>query len=668
MKNLQGALPSIKLLEFIFTTILIFAVPLSIAQDNQPGRSQFDTTCARCHGGDAKGGESGPSIISFVATLSNADLAASIRTGNPVNGMPAFNLDATQLDPIISYLRFLVESSDLTESITIREVLLDSGELVVGEVLNSGLSDLQLRTAENEIYLLRKSPNNTWRRVSSQHDWPTFHGIAEGNRYSTLTDINKDNINRLAPAWSFPLNGGQQVQNTPLVLDGLMYISSANEVYALDAGTGREIWHYRRPRTQGLPGPASLGINRGVALKDDKVFLQTDNVHIIALNRFDGTLLWDTPMADIQDNYQGTSAPLIAGDLVISGVGGGDLGARGFVAAYDASTGAEVWRRWTIPAPGEPGSETWLGDALEHGAGGTWMTGTYDSDLGLIYWPVGNPGPDFNGDERLGDNLYSDSILALNDKTGELEWYYQFVPHDIHDWDAQEPPVLIDTNWRGEDRQLLIQANRNGFFYVIDRTDGELLLAEPFIEKLNWASGIDDNGRPVLLDLPVTESGETYVCPSLRGGANWYSTSYNPITGLYYVPTLEQCNLYTKTEQQWQSGSDYMAGTTRQVPGEKPRKIIRALDIQTGEIMLDIEQAEALTDSYSGLISTAAGIVFYGDIGGEFVAADALSGEILWQYSTNQAWKASPMTYLFDNELYIATAVGLTITAFKVLK
>lgn len=640
----------------------------ALAQDNDAGKNQFDTTCARCHGGDAKGGESGPAILARIAVLDNKDLSATIRAGSPAKGMPAFTYDATVMGPLLDYLRTLAAAPDAAVAKVIREVTLDNGQLVRGEVLNAGLSDLQLRTAQGEIYLLRKSSGESWRQVTSQQDWPSYHGEVSGNRYSALTGINKDNVEHLAPAWVFPMSGGSQIQNTPLVVEGIMYTSSANEVYALDAGTGRQVWHYRRPRTAGLPGPASSGINRGVAVAGSSVFLQTDNAHLIALNRFDGSLLWETPMADHRDNYQGTAAPLIAGDLVISGVGGGDFGARGFVAAYNITTGVEVWRRWTIPKAGEPGSETWQGDVLVHGAGGTWMTGTYDADLELVYWPVGNPGPDFDGSDRQGDNLWSDSILALNEHTGELVWYFQFTPHDIHDWDAQEPPVLIDTMWQGAARKLLIQANRNGFFYVFDRTDGELLLAKPFIEKLNWASSLDANGRPLLNDLPVNEAGETYVCPGLYGGTNWYSSSYNPGTGLYYIQALEQCNLYSVNKSEWATGKDYMAGTTRQVPGEVPLKFIRAIDIQTGAIALDIAQAPWTATVSAGLISTAAGLVFYGDAGGEFVAADTASGEVLWQFPTNHIWKASPMTYEFDNEQYIAVAIGLTITTFKVTR
>ena len=323
------------------------------------------------------------------------------------------------------------------------------GRTLEGRVLNEGMADLQLRTDDQKIHLLRKTAGDRYRPVTSQRDWTTYHGDPGGNRYTTLTQIDKSNVARLAPRWVFPIPNVGNVETTPIVVEGIMYISSANEVYALDAGSGRQIWHYQRPRTKGLTGNAAGGFNRGVAISGDRLFLLTDNAHMIAMNRFTGELLWDTEMADWHQNYNGTSAPLVVGNLVISGTAGGDEGVRGFVAAYDTATGKEAWRFWTVPKPGEPGSETWEGKLTEHRGGASWMTGTYDPQLDLVYWPTGNPGLDYNGDERKGDNLYTDSVVALEAKTGKLRWYFQFTPHDIHDWDAQEPPVLVDVELAG---------------------------------------------------------------------------------------------------------------------------------------------------------------------------------------------------------------------------
>ena len=317
----------------------------------------------------------------------------------------------------------------------------------------------------------------------------------------------------------------------------------------------------------------------------------TDHAHVIALNRFTGALLWDQRMADWRQNYGATSAPLVVGELVVSGTSGGDEGIRGFVAAFDQATGKEVWRFWTVPRPGEPGSETWRGRDIAHPCASAWLTGTYDAALQTLYWPTGNPCPDYDGSQRLGDNLYSDSILALDAATGRLKWHYQYTPHDVWDWDAQQPPVLVDTDWLGEPRKLLLHANRNGFFYVLDRTSGALLLSKPFVKKLTWAREIGPDGRPVLnADQQPTRAGTT-VCPSVDGASNWYSTAYSPATGLYYVQTLEKCSVYVLAPGRWVAGESFYGGSTRNVPGEPGQKVLRAINIQTGAIEWELPQA-----------------------------------------------------------------------------
>lgn len=507
--------------------------------------------------------------------------------------------------------------------------------------------------------------------------WPTYHGNESGNRFSPLSQINTGNVAKLAPKWMFMVGapgGGDEhkrgvpswsgLEGTPLMVDGVMYVTSVNEAYALDARTGREIWHYGRPRSQGLAGDAGGGINRGVALLGDRVFLGTDNAHLIALHRSTGQLLWDVAMADPKRNYGTTSAPLVVNDLVITGVSGGDEGVRGFLDAYKASTGERVWRFWTIPSPGEPGSETWeSAAAMEHGCAATWLTGTYDPDAGLLYWPTGNPCPDYNGDRRKGDNLYSSSILALDPKTGKLRWYYQFSPHEVHDWDATETPMLVDANFHGQDRKLLVQANRNGFFYVLDRLTGKVLMAEPFVKKLTWAKSIGSDGRPVPLpDSQPTTQG-VRVCPSVGGAANWPSTAFHPGTRLFYVMATESCAVYSKSEEQWQAGESFYGGGTRRSPGDASRQFLRALDLETGKVAWELpEFGEGSTTS--GVIATAGGLVFYTDSTGAFVAVDAKSGKPLWHFNTSLRSKASPMTYMLDGQQYIAIAAGPTILTF----
>ncbi|MEP7345792.1 MAG: PQQ-binding-like beta-propeller repeat protein, partial [Gemmatimonadaceae bacterium] len=348
---------------------------------------------------------------------------------------------------------------------------------------------------------------------------------------------------------------------------------------------------------------------------------------------------------------------------VISGTSGGDEGARGFVAAYRASTGEEVWRFRVAPAPGEPKSETWIGRALEHGCGAAWLTGTYDPESDLLFWPTGNPCPDFNGDERRGDNLYTNSVLALNPGSGKLAWYYQFTPHDLHDWDATETMMVVNAKFGGRERKLIVHADRNGFFYVLDRLTGKVLLAKPFVQRLTWASGIGGDDRPQLVpgNEPTLEG--TRTCPALEGATNWMSTAYNPSTGLFYVMALEKCTIYSKSSAWWEPGKSFYGGATREIPSEPGKKYLRAIDIQTGKLAWEYPQM-GTAESWSGALSTAGGVVVFGDDSGAFTAVDAESGALLWHFSTNERWKASPMTYAVNGKQYIAVAGGATIMAF----
>jgi alcohol dehydrogenase (cytochrome c) len=482
-----------------------------------------------------------------------------------------------------------------------------------------------------------------------------------------MDQINSGNVIRLAPKWVFNLANTSPLEVTAVVAEGVMYVTSINECYALDAGSGRQIWHFQQPRTEGLTGNATAGINRGVAVAGDRVFMVTDSAHILALSRATGEMLWETEMADWHVNYNATSAPLAVNNLVISGTAGGEQGVRGFIAAYDQASGKEVWRFWTVPKPGEPGSETWKGKGIEHGGAVAWFTGTFDAESNTLYWPTGNPGEDYNGDERAGDDLYSDCILALDAQTGKLKWHYQTTPHDLWDWDATETPVLIDGPWHGQPRKLLIQANRNGFFYVFDRTDGKLLLAKPFVKKLTWASGIGPDVRPVKLPNQEPSARGTTVCPSQDGATNWFSPSFNPATGLFYVQTLEKCSVYYKRPEEWVALHSFLGGAMRSPRDEKPQKILRALDIETGETKWELPEV-GYGFSWGGTLATAGGIVFFGEDSGALVASDAKSGKPLWSFQTNALWKSSPMTYMFDGKQYVVMAAGSDILAFGLVE
>ena len=498
-------------------------------------------------------------------------------------------------------------------------------------------------------------------------EWPTYNGQLNGNRHSSLREIDTTNVARLAPKWMFTLPNARRLEVTPVVVDGVMYVTSANEAFALDARSGRQIWHYQRPLTPGVIGDAAGAINRGVAVLGNKVFMVTDHAHMLALHRDTGQVLWESAIADYKLHYGTTSAPLVVNDLVLTGTSGGDEGARGFIAAFHASNGELAWKHWTMPAPGEPGSETWGGRAIQHGCSAPWLTGSYDAETKLIYWTTGNPCPDYNGDERKGDNLYSSSVVALDPATGQRRWHFQFTPHDLHDWDAAQPVLAINADFRGRPRKLLLQANRNGFFYVLDRVTGEFLLGEPFVKKLTWATGIGPDGRPKLVANMEPSVAGTKACPAVEGAANWMSSSYSPATGLFYVTSLERCNIYLKSSAWWEPGKSFYGGGARRVPGENGEKVLRAIDIQTGKIVWEYAQIGP-ANSWGGVLSTEGGIVFFGEDSGAFAAVDARSGKLLWSFQTSQGWKASPMTYAVGGRQFVSIASGGTILAFGLVE
>jgi alcohol dehydrogenase (cytochrome c) len=648
-------------------TVFVFLVSgcSAVPQDSAAGRTLFENRCASCHGADGNGGEFGPAIVARVSARNDIELAEFLRAGIPNRGMPAFALREPEMNQLIAHLRTLGRPQTGALAPPRIKVQTTTGASLEGLLLGEGVDDVQLRSDDGGLHILRRS-GERFRPVTSQVDWSTYDGDYKGNRYSTLRQIDRSNVGRLGPKWIFPMDDTTPLQTTPIVFEGVMYVTTANQCFALDPGTGRQIWHFQRPRTRGVIGNASGGINRGAAAAAGHVFMATDNGHLLALNRFTGSLVWEKEMADFRQNYAATAAPLAIGDLIISGIAGGDQGARGFVVAYDQATGAERWRFWAAPLPGEPGSETWKGSAIEHPGAPTWMNGSYDPELGLLYWPIGNPGPDLNGDERLGDNLYSCSVVALDIKTGKLRWYFQFTPHDEWDWDAQQPMTLIDTMWEGHPRKLLLDANRNGFFYVLDRTDGKLLLAKPFVQKLNWAREIGPDGRPVLNSEQRSSAAGTRICPSLIGAANWWSTAFNPATGLYYVQALESCAIYTRRDAKqakWEPGRGFAGGSSRESPDDRPKKFLRAIDIGTGKIAWELPEPGPGT-TRGGVLATAGGVVFFCADSDAFMAVDAATSKPLWHFQANHFWRASPMTYVFDNHQYVAVASGPNIIAF----
>ncbi|MBI2688892.1 MAG: PQQ-dependent dehydrogenase, methanol/ethanol family [Acidobacteria bacterium] len=638
--------------------------------DAAVGERVFNGGCVQCHMVRGRGGVLGPDLTVVGKDRSAAEILAALRGSfkRPVRTVSVKLLDGSTLRGIAKNenpfdLQLLATDGSLR---LLRKT--EVTEVADGPSLMPRFQGSQEELLGVVAYLssLKTEPTvaatTGWKGVWAPKpgEWPSYNGSYTGNRYSALDQINAGNVGRLAPAWMFPIPGAPgSLQTTPVVVDGVMYVTSVNEAFALDARSGREIWHYKRPRTKGLAGDAASGINRGVAVLGDRVFLATDNAHLIALHRLTGQLIWDVEMADYRENYGATGAPLVVNDLVIAGISGGDEGVRGFLDAYKASTGERVWRFWTIPARGEPGSETWSGKAIEHGCGTTWLTGTYDPELKLLYWPTGNPCPDYNGDERKGDNLYTDSVVALDPATGKLRWHYQFTPHDLHDWDATETPVLVDFGGK----KLLAQANRNGFFYVLDRVTGKVLTAEPFVKNLTWAKGIGADGRPILLpgNEPTAEGQRT--CPSVAGAANWTSTAFSPRTELFYFFAQESCNVYSKRQEEWQAGKSFYGGGTRNSPGDNSGKYLRAMNIRNGKVAWEIPNIGGGILG-SGLMATGGGLLFYGDGRGAFVAADSSSGKLLWHFNAAVNWKAGPMTYMAGGAQHVAVAAGSTIVSF----
>ncbi|MGA7925552.1 MAG: PQQ-binding-like beta-propeller repeat protein [Candidatus Sulfotelmatobacter sp.] len=493
-------------------------------------------------------------------------------------------------------------------------------------------------------------------------NWISYNGDYSGRRYSGLAEIDTGNLGGLRAAWVFHARNTSRLEVTPVVVNGIMFVTAANDVSALDARTGRVVWHHAWPISEGLIDDAAQHINRGVGVWHNRVYMETDNAHLLCLDVRSGNLLWDVAYANWNKNYGATSAPLVVKDKVLVGTSGGDDGVRGFLAAYDALTGKLAWRFWTIPGPGEFGSESWPGKLYLHGGGTTWMPGAYDPQLNTIYWGTSNPAPDFEGGVRPGDDLYTDCVLALDPDTGKLKWYFQFTPHDLFDYDAVETPMLIDAVYRGAARKLLVQANRNGYIYVLDRTSGKFLSATPFVEKLNWAKGIDAQGRPLRADVEPTAAG-TRVCPGYAGATNWNAPSYSESTHSVYFMALEECETYFFKPETFQEGQGYYSTGVKRIPGETSQKVLLAFNLDTTSISWKYPQIGG-GHSWGGTMATAGGLLFFADDAGSFEAVDARNGKPLWHFNTGQDMSASPMSYAVAGKQYVAIAAGSDVFSF----
>jgi alcohol dehydrogenase (cytochrome c) len=487
-------------------------------------------------------------------------------------------------------------------------------------------------------------------------NWLTYWGDYHGHHFSALKEINTTNARQLQARWAVQMQGDSVLESTPLVIDGIMYVSGQpGQVYALDAKTGLTIWKYQRTPKVVRPNQTNR-FNRGVAVLGNRVFVGTLDAALVALDARNGQPLWETFIGDTLAGYAITSAPLALKDKIIIGTGGGEYGVRGFVDAYDPATGKRLWRFNTIPGPGDFGFETWKGETWKSGAGATWLTGSYDAETDTLFWTVGNPGPDIDANVRQGDNLYSCSVVALDPATGQRKWHYQFTPGDSHDWDATEDVMLVDRMWHGQPRKLMLQANRNGLFYVLDRTNGKFLSGKPFV-KQTWNVGFDENGRPKFAPGSESTPEGAVVYPGLGGGTNWQSPSYSPDTGWFYVETQESGQKYVRSPVEYEQGKLYMGGAANGI-GETGIASIKALDPETGETKWEYKITRGSLSA--GVLATAGNVVFAATAEGTLVALNSRTGAPLWRFQAGGAITASPMSYAVDGKQFVAvTAAGV---------
>ena len=497
---------------------------------------------------------------------------------------------------------------------------------------------------------------------STPQNWLMYGGDYSSQRFSRLTQINRQNVHSLKAVWMYQPNPPvQPIETSPVVIGGIMYITEPlGTVTALDARLGTPIWSW----TPQLPARLyTVGVhrsNRGVAVFGNTVYATTLDAYLVALDASTGAVKWKVHVDENGEGYAMTGAPRVLDGKIIVGISGGDVGIRGFIDAYDPKTGNHLWRCWTIPAPGEPGSETWGKDMTGTGGGGTWGTGSYDPELNLLYWGTGNPAPDYNGANRPGANLYTDSVLAIDPDTGKMKWYFQFTPHDTHDWDSIQIPVLFDSTIDGKPRKLLAFANRNGFYYVLDRVTGKFVAGVPFV-KQTWAKGLDENGHAIVLpNTEPTQQGQL-VYPDGHGGTNWNSPSYSPLTNLFYVAARET-GAYNIAGRPKVNFPDFGGGGRVNLAGDDVYGAIRALEATTGKLKWEYR---LLAPAEASTLATAGGLVFAVSNEGNFFALDATTGKLLWEFTVGgENSESNLITYAVDGKQYLIGASGTTFVAF----
>ena len=649
--------------------------------------------CVSCHGVNARGGIVGPDL-STAGRLPAERLQAKILnpSGPPAGGrrrgdagsvvVTARTKDGRILrgmrtadDSFTVHLMTAAGERHMLSKTALAELRAEAGTLMpsdYGTRLNPGeVRDLVAYLKTLEARDLTKTATAiitgglTFERIKNAaaepRNWLTYWGDYRGAHFSPLRQIDVSNVKNLQAKWAAQLPGDSLLQSTPIVVDGVMYTSGPpGQVFAFDARTGLQIWKYERKRTVVNPFESNP-FNRGVAVLGNRVFFGTLDAALVALDARTGLPLWETQVADTMLGYSLTMAPLVVKDKIVVGVAGGEHGIRGFLDAYDAATGKRVWRFNTVPGPGESGHETWKGDSWKMGGSGTWLTGSFDPELNTIYWATGNPGPDMDAEIRAGDNLFSCSVVALDAETGKRKWHYQFTPGDDHDWDANEGLVLADRVIDGKPRKLLMQANRNGFFYVLDRADGKFLFAKPFV-KQTWNDGFDDKGRPVWkANAKATPEG-TVVYPSLVGGTNWQSPSYDAASGTFYLMTSEAGQRFFQTKQEYEPGKAYWGGRAMAID-EPSKAAIKAIDAATGTVKWQYPVSRGSLSA--GVLATAGGVLFSSTQEGAVLALDATTGQLLWRMQTGGPISSSPISYSVDGKQYVAVAAGAVLYSFS---
>jgi len=519
---------------------------------------------------------------------------------------------------------------------------------------------LSLLFAHNRV-LAQVSYQRILRADTEPANWLTYAGNYQSHRYSQLNQINRQTVAQLKTAWVYQIRQAGIIETSPIVVDGVMYMTEPpSTVTAIDVRSGRALWSWSPNIPRDVIIIGSPPVNRGVAVLDDTVFVGTVHGHVTALDAISGAVRWDVVVEDNKKGYYLTLAPLALDGKIIVGVSGAETGIRGFIDAYDAKTGRRLWRTFAVPGPGEPGLETWGKESWKTGGGSTWLTGSYDPELNLLYWATGNPAPDWNDDERPGDNLYTCSVLALDPTDGKMKWHFQFTPHDVHDWDANETLVLFDAPINGRQRKLITQANRNGFYYVLDRATGEFLTGTPYA-KQTWADGLDGKGRPIVRKGNDPSVEGTLVFPNIQGAANWYSPSYSPQTKLFYQAAREMGTVYYKGEADYAPGTAFTGGGGRAVNGDEAWGAIRALEATTGKMKWEFK---LISPGWTNLLSTAGGLVFGGTEEGNFFALDAENGKPLWDVQLGGAVRGIPISFAVDGKQYVAVSAGYALFVF----